>query len=97
MKVGHVPLVPYFRPGDIRVADYIATLIDTYRARDLSLRAVMCDRLGPQVWGSNLVSTMAVLEELEETARLWLRSGRQAEPLSEAAIEECRQYFKAAW
>lgn len=97
MKVGHVPLVPYFRPGDARVADHIATLIETYRASGLSLRAVMCDRLGPQVWGGNLVSTMAILEELEETARLWLRSGRQAEPLSEVAIEECRQHFKASW
>lgn len=97
MKVGHVPLVPYFRPGDARVADHIATLIETYRARGLSLRAVMCDRLGPQVWGANLVATMAILEELEETACLWLRSGCEAKPLSEAAIEECRQHFKASW
>ncbi len=97
MKVGHVPLVPYFRPGDARVADHVGQLIDAYRARDLSLRAVMCDRLGPQVWGSDLIATMAVLEELEETARLWLRSDRQAQPLAEAAIEECRQYFKASW
>ena len=97
MKVGHVPLVPYFRPGDARVADHVGQLIDAYRARDLSLRAVMCDRLGPQVWGSDLIATMAVLEELEETARLWLRSDRQAQPLDEAAIEECRQYFKASW
>jgi ribulose-5-phosphate 4-epimerase/fuculose-1-phosphate aldolase len=97
MKVGHVPLVPYFRPGDVRVADHIATLIEAYRRRGLSLRAVMCDRLGPQVWGANLVATMAILEELEETARLWLRGGREALPLSEAAIEECRQHFKAEW
>ena len=86
-----------FRPGDARVADHVGQLIDAYRARDLSLRAVMCDRLGPQVWGSDLIATMAVLEELEETARLWLRSDRQAQPLAEAAIEECRQYFKASW
>jgi hypothetical protein len=43
---------------------------------------------------------MAVLEELEETARLWLRglsSGHQVAPLSEDAIEELRQHFKASW
>lgn len=97
MKVGHVPLVPYFRPGDIRVADQVGQLIESHRSRGLSLRAVMCDRLGPQVWGPNLTATMAVLEELEETARLWLRSGRQVEPLPERAIEELRQHFKASW
>ena len=100
MKVGHVPLVPYFRPGDVRVAEHVAQLIDTYRQRGLILRAVMCERLGPQVWGSNTTATMAVLEELEETARLWLRSlnsGHPVAPLSEDAIEELRQHFKASW
>ena len=100
MKVGHVPLVPYFRPGDTRVADDVAQLIDTHAQRGLILRAVMCDRLGPQVWGSSTIATMAVLEELEETARLWLRSlsrGHQVAPLSEDAIEELRQHFKASW
>jgi ribulose-5-phosphate 4-epimerase/fuculose-1-phosphate aldolase len=100
MKVGHVPLVPYFRPGDVRVAEHVAQLIDTYRQRGLILRAVMCERLGPQVWGSSTTATMAVLEELEETARLWLRSlnsGHPVAPLSEDAIEELRQHFKASW
>jgi ribulose-5-phosphate 4-epimerase/fuculose-1-phosphate aldolase len=100
MKVGHVPLVPYFRPGDVRVAEHVAQLIDTHRQRGLILRAVMCDRLGPQVWGSSTTATMAVLEELEETARLWLRSlnsGHPVAPLSEDAIEELCQHFKASW
>lgn len=97
MKVGHVPLVPYFRPGDVQVADHVEHLIGTHRARGLILRAVMCERLGPQVWGETPASTMAILEELEETARLWLRSDRQVAPLSESAIEELRQHFKASW
>lgn len=97
MKVGHVPLVPYSRPGDEKVADQVAHLIEAHRARGLILRAVMCDRLGPQVWGGTPTATMAVLEELEETARLWLRSDRQVAPLSEASIEELRQHFKASW
>lgn len=97
MKVGHVPLVPYFRPGDVRVADDVEQLICAHQARGLSLRAVMCERLGPQVWGATPASAMAILEELEETARLWLRSDRQVTPLSESAIQELRQHFKASW
>lgn len=97
MKVGHVPLVPYFRPGDVQVADYVEQLIDDHQARGLSLRAVMCERLGPQVWGDTPAAAMAILEELEETTRLWLRSDRQVTPLSESAIQELRQHFKASW
>jgi ribulose-5-phosphate 4-epimerase/fuculose-1-phosphate aldolase len=97
MKVGHVPLVPYFPPGDIRVADYVERLIMQGAERDLPLRAVMCDRLGPQVWNETPSSAMATLEELEETAKLWLRGNQSAVPLSEAQIEELRQQFKVKW
>jgi hypothetical protein len=40
---------------------------------------------------------MAVLEELEETAKLWLLGGRQAAPLGEEQIEELRRAFGARW
>jgi len=97
MKVGHVPLVPYFRPGDPHAAEYVATLIAAHAARGLNLRAVMCDRLGPQVWHETLASAMATLEELEETAKLWLRSNGSVIPLSNDAIEELRQQFNVSW
>ena len=97
MKVGHVPLIPYVRPGAPVVADQIELLIQSHAARGLKLRAVLCDRLGPQVWSDSLPSAMAILEELEETARIWLRSGCSAQPLSESAVEELRQQFKASW
>ena len=76
MKVGHVPLIPYHRPGDPAVADLVAARI-AQRADDAPIRAVMLDRLGPVVWGPNPAAAMAVLEELEETARLWMLTGRQ--------------------
>jgi ribulose-5-phosphate 4-epimerase/fuculose-1-phosphate aldolase len=38
----------------------------------MPLRAVMMDRLGPNVWHESPAAAMATLEELEETARLWL-------------------------
>jgi hypothetical protein len=40
---------------------------------------------------------MAVLEELEETARVWTLAGRRAEPLDENAIDELRRAFGARW
>lgn len=97
MKVGHVPLIEYCRPGAPEVADAIERLIQSYRVKGLSLRAVMCDKLGPQVWGANPSAAMAILEELEETAKLWLRGGCTARPLDESSIQELRELFKASW
>jgi ribulose-5-phosphate 4-epimerase/fuculose-1-phosphate aldolase len=97
MKVGHVPLVPYFRPGDPRVAEWVAGSIAAHAVRGIALRAVLCDRLGPQVWESSPAAAMAVLEELEETARIWLLSGGQAAPLSDAQLAELHAEFGVRW
>lgn len=97
MKVGHVPLLPYHRPGDPAVADLVAARIAAAAARGAPIRAVMLDRLGPNVWHRTPAQASAVLEELEETARLWLACGRRVEPLSERAIGELRQAFGAVW
>ena len=97
MKVGHVPLIPYFLPGAAQVADHLAQRVEQFQARGLTLRAVMCDRLGPQVWGATPAAAMATLEELEETAKLWLRGQCTAQPLSETAIEALRKTFNASW
>jgi 3-dehydro-4-phosphotetronate decarboxylase len=68
MKVGRVPLVGYARPGAPSVADAVAAHLSNYAASGRLLRAVMIERLGPNVWASDPASAMAVLEELEETA-----------------------------
>ena len=47
MKVGHVPLIPYHRPGDPAVADLVAGRIGQMRDAGTPIRAVMLDRLGP--------------------------------------------------
>ena len=97
MKVGHVPLIPYHRPGDPAAADAVAAAITAARERGAPIRAVMLDRLGPNVWHDSPASAMAVLEELEETARLWLLTARSAAPLTDAQINELRQTFGARW
>lgn len=72
MKVGHVPLIPYHRPGDPAVAALVVQRIADARERKAPIRAVMLERLGPVVWHRTPAEASAVLEELEETARLWL-------------------------
>jgi ribulose-5-phosphate 4-epimerase/fuculose-1-phosphate aldolase len=97
MKVGQVPLIPYHRPGDPAVADLVAASIAAARARGTPIRAAMLDRLGPNVWHESPAAACAVLEELEETARLWLMSQCRAQPLSDAQIVELRSAFGARW
>jgi ribulose-5-phosphate 4-epimerase/fuculose-1-phosphate aldolase len=97
MKVGHVPLIPYHRPGDPAVGDLVARAIDAARTRGAPIRAVMLDRLGPNVWHETPDAAMAVLEELEETARLWLITDRQPAPLTSAQLQQLRDAFGAHW
>jgi ribulose-5-phosphate 4-epimerase/fuculose-1-phosphate aldolase len=97
MKVGHVPHVPYHRPGAPAAADEVARLIATYGAGGKPIRAVMLNRLGPVVWHESPAAAMAVLEELEETARLACLAREPLRPLDAAAIEELRASFGARW
>ena len=97
MKVGRVPLLPYHRPGDPAVGDLVAQAITAAHQRGAPLRAVMLDRLGPNVWHDSPAAAMATLEELEETARLWLMTQPRPAPLDEAQINELRRHFGAVW
>lgn len=97
MKVGHVPLIPYHRPGDPQVGDAVAEAIAASHAAGSPLRAVMLDRLGPNVWHASPAEASAVLEELEETARLWLMTTPRPAPLDDAQLAELRSVFGCAW
>ncbi|MFM2066383.1 MAG: hypothetical protein RLZZ584_1292 [Pseudomonadota bacterium] len=97
MKVGHVPLIPYHRPGDPQAAEAVVAAIQAAAARGQTLRAALLDRLGPNVWHTSPAAAMATLEELEETARLWLMCTPRPAPLDEAALDELRRVFGAEW
>ena len=97
MKVGHVPVIPYRRPGATEAAQAVVRAIDEYAGQGTPIRAVMLERLGPNVWHDTPAQAMAVLEELEETARLVCLASEPLQPLSAAQIEELRQAFGASW
>lgn len=97
MKVGHVPHIPYHRPGAPAAADAVARAIERYGAAGTPIRAVMLNRLGPVAWHESPAAAMAVLEELEETARLTLLAPAPLRPLDDTSIEELRASFGARW
>ena len=65
MRCGATALVPYYRPGDPAVAEAIKGLAGKYSS-------VLLANHGPVVAGSNLDAAVNAIEELEETAKLYL-------------------------
>lgn len=90
MKVGRIPLIAYRRPGDSAAAAQVEALAG-------QVRGVLFERLGPVVWERSVSHAAYALEELEETARLWLMAEPRPAPLSETAIEELRAVFGARY
>ena len=90
MKVGQIPLIGYERPGSPKVAQRVAQLAN-------SVRGVMLERLGPVIWETSVAKAAYALEELEETARLWLMTNPKPAPLDQAALDELREVFGAKW
>ena len=76
----------------------MAAEIAAARERGAPIRAVMLDRLGPNVWHPTPAGAMAALEELEESARLWLLTApNRPAPLTESQLDELRRVFGAHW
>ena len=65
MRVGCLPLVPFHPPGDPTLADAVAKLAGKHHA-------VLLANHGPVVAGISLDAAVGAIEELEETARLYL-------------------------
>lgn len=91
MRVGHLPLLPYFRPGDPAMGEAVARVA----ARRSS---VLLANHGPVVSAPTLRAAQSAMEELEETARLaLLLHGRPVRTLGEAEIQPLRDHFGADW
>jgi ribulose-5-phosphate 4-epimerase/fuculose-1-phosphate aldolase len=84
MRVGRLPLLPYHAPGD----DALEELAER-TARDH--RALLLRNHGPVVAGSSLSAAMDAIEELEETAKLFLLlRGMPTRPLTAAQADALR-------
>ena len=90
MKCGATALVPYYRPGDPAVADAIKGLAGKYSS-------VLLANHGPVVSGDTLEAAVFAIEELEETAKLYLLlRGLNPRYLSPAQVADLSKMFGLA-
>jgi len=87
MRVGKVPLVPYFAPGDRELAEAV-------RAVSANHHAVLLANHGPVIAGKSLDEAVESAEELEATAKLMLLlDGKAVAPLNEQQILDLERTF----
>ncbi|MDP3264933.1 MAG: 3-oxo-tetronate 4-phosphate decarboxylase [Cypionkella sp.] len=87
MRVGRLPLVPYFAPGDLDLAHAVRALASKHHA-------VLLANHGPVVAGTSLANAQYATEELEETAKLFLMLHNQAlRLLTPEQIADLRRRF----
>jgi ribulose-5-phosphate 4-epimerase/fuculose-1-phosphate aldolase len=87
MRVGRLPLVPYYAPGDEKLAHAVEKLAGKHHA-------VLLANHGPVVAGSSLENALYATEELEETAKLFLLlQGKQTRLLTPDQVQELRERF----
>lgn len=65
MRIGALALAPYFPPGDAKLAEAVGALAGRHHA-------ILLANHGPVVAGTSLAAATDAVEELEETARLYL-------------------------
>ncbi len=88
MRVGRLPLVPYFAPGDPELAHAVKALASRHHA-------VLLANHGPVVAGTSLSNAQFAVEELEETAKLFLMLQNHAlRILTPEQVADLRQRFK---
>jgi ribulose-5-phosphate 4-epimerase/fuculose-1-phosphate aldolase len=87
MRVGKLPLVPYHAPGDRTLAEAVGRVAARHSA-------VLLANHGPVVSGVSLDAAVDAIEELEETARLYLLlHGRPTRYLTAAQIADLKERF----
>ncbi|HKA40456.1 MAG TPA: 3-oxo-tetronate 4-phosphate decarboxylase [Burkholderiales bacterium] len=87
MRIGTLPLVPYYAPGDLKLAEAVRGFADKHHA-------LLLANHGPVVAGGSLAAASDAVEELEATARLFLLlKGQRIRTLSPEQCAELRQRF----
>jgi len=87
MRIGTLPLVPYFAPGDLDLARAVREMASAHHA-------VLLANHGPVVAGSSLEDAVYATEELEETAKLFLLlQNIRTRPLTAAQIDDLEKRF----
>lgn len=87
MRIGRLPLVPYYPPGDLTLADAVGALAGKHHAMLLANH-------GPVVAGSSLAAATDAIEELEATARLYLMlRGERLRLLTAEQVAELRRRY----
>lgn len=87
MRVGTLPLVPYFAPGDMDLARAVREMASKHHA-------VLLANHGPVVAGTSLEDAVYATEELEETAKLYLLlRDMRTRPLTAEQIADLRKRF----
>ena len=87
MRIGKLPLVPYFRPGDKALANAVRRYAREHHAMLLANH-------GPIVSAKALDAAVYSAEELEETAKLFLLlEGRAIRPLNAQQIADLHEAF----
>lgn len=87
MRIGTLPLVPYFPPGDVNLAQAVREMASDHHA-------VLLANHGPVVAGKSLQDAVSATEELEETAKLFLMlRGAKTKFLDDVQVAELRERF----
>ena len=87
MRVGKLPLIPYYAPGNKALGEAVGRMAAQHSA-------VLLANHGPVVAGTTLSAAVDAIEELEETARLYLLlHGRPTRYLTPEQIEDLKRRF----
>ena len=87
MRIGKLPLVEYFPPGDINLAKAVSEMAS-------KSHAVLLANHGPVVAGITLQDAVYAAEELEKTAKLFLMlRGLETNPLNDEQVRALNDLF----
>ena len=87
MRVGTLPLIPYFAPGDLDLAKAVGEMASRHHA-------VLLANHGPVVAGKSLKDAVYATEELEETAKLFLAlQGMKTRPLTKEQLRDLQARY----